>query len=281
MATVDSIGKFAILETLGAGAHSTILRIRRDADNREYALKLVSIESDDDKKYLEQAKHELAVSKKLDHRNCIRVHCLETEGLFRVKKAKLLVDYVPGKTLDKAKLLGVPKLLRVFVQIADGLAHMHRRGVFHADMKPNNVMLARANVKILDYGLAWIKGESKGRVQGTPEYIAPETVAHKLVNERTDIFNFGVTMYRLVTLKLPPQITPNDDGLGMTEEIFHEKLVPVKELNKGCPDELARLIEQSIAFNAHKRPESMAVLQGELDRLADDHGASEDPADWE
>lgn len=281
MATVDSIGKFSILETLGTGAHSTILRIRRDADNREYALKMVPIESEEDKKYLEQARHELAVSKLLDHRNCIKVHCLETEGLFRVKKAKLLVEYVNGKTLDRVKLLGVPKLLRVFTQIADGLAHMHKRGVYHADMKPNNVMLAKANVKIIDYGLAWIKGEAKNRVQGTPEYIAPETVEHKLINERTDIFNFGATMYRLVTLKLPPAITPNADGLGMTAEIFAEQLKPVRELNKGCPEELADLIHRCLAFQALKRPEKMSGIQGELDRLADQFGASEDPADWE
>jgi eukaryotic-like serine/threonine-protein kinase len=115
-AAIDSIGKFAILDTLGTGANSTILRIRREADSREYALKMITINTEDDKKYLEQAKHELAVSKLLDHRNCIKVHCLETEGFFKVKKAKLLVEYVNGKTLDKVKLLGVPKLLRVFTQ---------------------------------------------------------------------------------------------------------------------------------------------------------------------
>lgn len=278
--TIDSIGKVAILETLGAGANSTIFKVRREADNREYALKVVPIETEEDKKFLEQAKHEVKVSHLLDYRNCIKVHCLETEGLFRVKKAKLLIEYVNGKTLDKVKLLGVPKLLRVFTQVADGLAHMHKKGVFHADMKPNNVMLSRANVKILDYGLAWIKGESKDRVQGTPEYLAPETVSHKLVNERSDIYNFGATMYRLVTLKLPPRILPNEDGLGMTEEIYAEQLKPVKELNKGCPDDLAQIIHACLCYKAHGRPEKMSQIQGDLDRLADHFGASEDPADW-
>jgi serine/threonine protein kinase len=277
---IDSIGKVAILETLGTGANSTIFRVRREADNREYALKIVPVEDEEDKKFLEQAKHELKVSQKLDHRNCVKVHCLETEGLFRVKKAKLLVEFVNGKTLDKVKLLGVPKLLRVFTQVAEGMAHMHKKGVYHADMKPGNVMLSKANVKILDYGLAWIKGESKDRVQGTPEYLAPETIAHKIVNERTDIFNFGVTMYRLVTLQLPPRIIPNDDGLGTTEETYAEELKPVRELNKGCPEPLAKLIHHCLCFKATGRPETMAQIQGFLDRLADEHGASEDPADW-
>ena len=97
------------------------------------------------------------------------------------------------------------KLVQVFERIADGLTHMHKQGVFHADLKPNNLILGRGTrVKVIDYGLAWIKGEPKDRVQGTPEYMAPETVEHKLINERTDIYNFGATMYRLVTLQLPP-----------------------------------------------------------------------------
>jgi serine/threonine protein kinase len=278
---IDSIGKVAILEPLGSGANSQIFKVRREADGREYALKVVPIESEEDKKYLEQARHELRVSHMLDHPNCIKIHCLETEGLFRVKKAKLLIEYVNGKTLDHVKLLSVPKLLRVFVQVADGLAHMHKRGVFHADMKPSNVMLSRANVKILDYGLAWIKGEVKDRVQGTPEYMAPETVNHKLVNERSDIFNFGAMMYRLVTLQLPPRITPEADGLGMTDKFYAEQLKPVKECNKGCPEELANLIHQCLLFKAHHRPEKMCAIQGELDHIADRFGASEDPADWE
>ncbi|MFO0938128.1 MAG: serine/threonine-protein kinase [Gemmataceae bacterium] len=279
-APISSIGKVSILETLGKGAHSTIFRVLREEDSRDYALKVVPIETDEDRKFLDQAKHEIKVSQLLNHRNCIKVHCLETEGLFRVKKAKLLIEYVHGKTLDQVKLLGVPKLLRVFTQVADGLAHMHKKGVYHADMKPNNVMLSRATVKILDYGLSWIKGESKDRVQGTPKYIAPETVTHKLVNERTDIFNFGVTMYRLVTLQFPPRITPNEDGLGMTEEIYNDQLVPVKDHNKGCPQPLAELIESCIQFKATARPEMMSEIQGRLDRLADKFGASEDPEDW-
>ena len=73
-------------------------------------------------------------------------------------------------------------------------------------------------MKVIDYGLAWIKGEAKDRVQGTPEYMAPETVEHKLINERTDIYNFGATMYRLVTLQLPPCWVAGEDGTADDRE---------------------------------------------------------------
>ena len=165
-------------------------------------------------KFLDQAQHEFRVAQMLDHANLIKIYALETvrDWLFRVRKVHLLIEYVNGQTLDTFPVLSVPRLVQVFVQVAAGLVHMHRRGVYHADLKPNNIMLSRAgDVKIIDYGLAWIKGENKGRVQGTPEYMAPEQAKQGMVNERTDIYNFGATMYRLVTWRLPPSVAAKTD----------------------------------------------------------------------
>src|SRR5579862_2515159 len=164
------IGNFQILGTLGSGAHSTILHIRRSADGKQYALKVVPLESKEDNKFLEQAQHEIKVAAMLSHATLIKVYSLETprDWMFRVKKAHMLLEYVNGKTLDTVKGLSIPRLVQVFERIAAGLVHMHRRGVFHADLKPNNLMLSKTGeVKIIDFGLAWIRGEDKGRVQGT------------------------------------------------------------------------------------------------------------------
>lgn len=280
----DAIGKFTILATLGSGANSSILRIRREDDGREYALKVVTIDGEDDKKYLAQAEHEFRVGQMLNHSHLVKVYACETEKdwLRRVKKAKLLVEYVPGETLDKSKLLKPAKLLRVFAKVADALVHMHKQGVYHADLKPNNIMLGRGtNAKIIDYGLAWIRGEPKDRIQGTKEYMAPETAQHKLVNERTDIYNLGATMYRLATFKLPPSVFPELEGVEVTEKDYKSRFVPVQELNPGCPPKFAALIEQCLCFKAIKRPERMSVVQGELDRLADEELAKLNPADRE
>src|SRR4029079_16720288 len=103
-----------------------------------------------------------------------------------------------------------------------------------------------------DYGLAWIKGEPKDRVQGTPEYMAPETGSHKLVNERTDIYNLGATMYRLATLQLPPLAIALPDGLPVTEKTFHEQLQPTRKRNPLAPVGFGDLIDQCLRFNANK-----------------------------
>jgi serine/threonine protein kinase len=281
--SIDKIGAFTVLGKLGEGAHSSIMRIRRTEDGREYALKVVNLDTADDNKFLEQAKHEYRVGQMLSHPNLIKVHAFETEKnwFFQVKKAKLLVEFANGETLDRAKMPQRAKLLRVLEKVAAGLAHMHHRGVFHADLKPNNIMAGRGGlVKIIDYGLAWIKGEPKDRVQGTPEYMAPETASHKLINERTDIFNFGATMYRLVTFELPPSVVP-ELGVPMTEKMYKGLFRPVNELAPATPAPLCDLIHKCMAYNARKRPESIAEVQGILDRMADAEEAKLDPDELE
>src|SRR5262249_9131706 len=155
---------FQVVGRLGEGAHSSILQIRRTADSKHYALKVVPIGGDEDKKFLEQARHEFRVAQMLDHPCLLKCYALETprDWMFRIRKVHLLLEYVTGKTLDTIPNLTISRLVQVFERIASGMVHMHRRGVCHADLKPNNVILSRSgDVKIIDFGLAWIKGESK------------------------------------------------------------------------------------------------------------------------
>lgn len=271
MAEIIDIGKFQILGTLGSGAHSSILHIRRSADGKQYALKVIPIEKIEDRKYLEQGRHEVRVAHMLQHPNLIKVYCMEVtrDWLMRVKKAQLLIEYVNGKTLDQVPKLSLPRLVQVFEKIAAGVAHMHRRNVCHADLKPNNILLSRTgDVKVIDYGLAWIKGEEKDRLQGTPEYMAPEQAKQGAVNEQTDIFNFGATMYRLVTWRLPPSPIPAVGGLEMNAKTYAMMLKPVQEHIPQAPQELCDLIHRCLSFKPAQRPQRMLDVQEALKDLA-------------
>src|SRR5207237_5986394 len=190
----------------------------------------------------------------LDHPNLIKSYSLEpqTDWLFRVKKVLLLIEFVPGKTLDKVGAASIKKLVPVFVDVAAGLVHMHRRGVFHADLKPGNIIVnARTQqAKIIDYGLAHVKGEDKGgRLQGTPEYMAPETVTSRFVNEKSDIFNFGATMYRAVTCQYPPSVMPSGGTARIGAKAYAEALKPVGQCNPSAPKALCDIIHHCLKFN--------------------------------
>ena len=198
----ESIGQFQVLSELGKGAHSTIYHIRRHKDSKQFALKVVPIIKKDHNKFREQAEHEFRVAQILDHPNLIKIYALEyqRDWFFRVRKVHLLIEFVKGKTLDQSMKLTMPWLVQIFAKVAEGLAHMHRRGVFHADLKPNNIMLSSVgDVKIIDFGLAWIKGEPKERVQGTPNFIAPEQARCKPLTEQTDVYNFAASFYWALT----------------------------------------------------------------------------------
>lgn len=263
-----TIGQFQVLGTLGSGAHSTILHIRRSADGKQYALKVVPIEDKDDHKYFEQAQHEFRVGQLLAHPNLSKVFAFETQKdwLFRVKKVHLLIEYVNGKTLDKIARLSIPRLVQIFAKVAAGLGHMHRRNVYHADLKPNNIMLSKAGeVKVIDYGLAWVKGEAKGRVQGTPEYMAPEQAKSGMVNAKTDIYNLGATMYRLVTFQKPPSATAGD--VGMDGKMFQKLLKPVSELNPQTPEKLCELIHECMSYKPGQRPDDMTAVVAVLEPM--------------
>jgi serine/threonine protein kinase len=279
--TISSIGKYQVVGTLGKGAHSTILHVRRSADSRDYALKVVTLDKPGDEKFLDQARHEFRVAQMLGHANLIKIYCLELKRnlWFKVKRAEVLIEYVNGKTLDTVPV-PLDQLVPVFAQVAAGLAHLHRRGVFHADLKPNNILYGkRGEVKIIDYGLAWIKGEPKDRVQGTPEYMAPETVRSKVINERTDIYNLGATMYRVTTMKLPPSFVPGADSLRIGSKAFNSMLTPVQELNKAVPPALADLIHRCLSYDPERRPERVGDVLDGLKQIADDQGTPISHAD--
>ncbi len=262
----ERIGKFEVLADLGAGAGSHVFHIRRADDGRMYALKVVQV-GGKCRKYLEQVRQEFRVGQMLDHPNLIKVHACETEKdwLVRPKRAKLLLEYARGQTMDRFPPPGLIALVRVFAQVADALAHMHERGVCHADLKPENLIIGpKDRVKVIDYGLAWIKGEPKNRVQGTPEYMAPETMLQKRIDEQTDVFNFGATMYRLVTFRPLPVSLP---GLILDERSYRQTLVPVSRMKPDAPSELCDLIHWCIEYRAASRPERMSEVRDILKAL--------------
>ena len=187
-------------------------------------------------------------AKKLNHPAIAKVFdCRLKRAWFKVKGVELLMEYVEGKTLDEIEAPQLGQLVLMFCQVASAMAHMHRREVYHGDLKPGNIMLANnGQVKLIDFGTAWVRGQDKNRVQGTPHYIAPETATEKVVDKRTDIYNLGATMYRMLTGRFAQQgiPKPGDD----------RKLVPPIKINPRIPASLNELILSCLALDPARRP---------------------------
>jgi serine/threonine-protein kinase len=262
--------KYRVVNTLGTGAGSTILLISdKTAGGKRYALKVVRKQEPEDEVYVQQALTEFEAAKKLNHPAISKVYdCRLKKSWFKTVGVELLMEYVDGKTLDEIEAPELGQLVLMFCHVASALAHMHRRGVFHGDLKPGNIMLNKAGqVKLIDFGTAWVRGQDKNRIQGTPQYIAPEQANEKVVNEKTDIYNLGATMYPMLTGRFPQQgiPKPGDD----------RKLVPPIKINPRIPAALNELIIASLSIDPSKRPAGMYELRDQMSAIAKGMGLTE------
>src|SRR5262249_9156120 len=210
----------------------------------------------EDEVYVQQALTEFEAAKKLNHPAISKVYdCRLKKSWFKVRGVELLIEYVDGKTLDEIEAPELGQLVLIFAQVASAMSHMHRRGVFHGDLKPANIMLTKdGRVKLIDFGTAWVRGQDKNRIQGTPQYIAPEQANEKVVNDRTDIYNLGATMYRMFTGRFVqggiPK--PGDD----------RKLVPPIKIHPRIPETLNEIIIASLNLDPSRRPAAMFEIRG-------------------
>jgi len=262
--------KYRVVNTLGSGAGSTILQIADKNGGKRYALKVVRKQEPEDDIYIDQARTEYDAAQKLNHPAIAKVYDLRLKKAWLVKVvgAELLMEYVDGKTLDEIEAPELSQLVLMFSQVASALAHMHRRGVYHGDLKPSNIMLTRGGqVKLIDFGTAWVRGVDKNRVQGTPQYIAPEQASERVVNERTDVYNFGATMYRMFTGRYVQSDIPRAG--------VERKVVPVNQINPRIPSRLNKLILDCLSLAPDKRPAGMSEIRDALSAVIKEMGLEE------
>lgn len=259
------IRQFADVEVVGTGAGSTIYKGTSVEDGQVYAVKVVKWTKRGDERFIKQAINEYQIASILDHRNIIKVHsCNRIRRFFKTIEYDILMEYFPGKMLSERARMPIPETICVFLQVADALAYMHRIGFVHTDIKPENILVDdKAGVKVIDFGVACKRNETKDRVQGTPEFMAPEQTTKKPLDERTDIYNLGATMYKILTGKVVPENVSiagahgNGDGLSLLK-------AGVRDINAAVPGRLAHLVEKSSRRSRSKRYQRMSEVVEEL-----------------
>ena len=184
------------------------------------------------------------------------------------------MELVDGVSLHEEQPDDLATLVDVFHQTASALAQMHNRGFVHADMKPHNVIVGvdldgNHTAKLIDLGQSCKYGTIKKRIQGTPDYIAPEQVHRREITGKTDIYNFGATMYWVLTGKnIPTAMGHQKDSLmGSLDDALIEKATPVSEINPLVPDRLNDLIMQCVEVELDQRPEDMDSVSNTLDLI--------------
>lgn len=265
-----SLFGYDVLHRIGEGAASTIYAVSDPKTGQLYALKHVRRKTERDSRYVEQIENEFAVSRKFNHPGLRRYfHCLYHRTLFRsVIDAALVMELVDGTPLDKLPPRPLSEVLDCFIQVAEALVFLHRLKIVHCDLKPNNILLDPAGrVKLIDFGQACPFGTVKERIQGTPDYIAPEQVRLKPVVAQTDLYNLGATLYWALTGQRAPTLYTVEKG---QRDIVKEcKFPSPRELIPAMPPALSDLVMHCLQHSRAKRPETMSVV---LERLQECRG---------
>ena len=267
---------YQVVQFLGSGARSTIWQIRDRQTDELFALKRVVKREATDQRYLDQATNEYQVGGRLEHgtiRTMVRMRRIKR--WLALREVHLVMEYCHGETLQQHRPESVAEIVRIFGQVAQALAHMNSRGFVHADIKPNNIMISNDGlVKIIDLGQSCPLGAVKERIQGTPDFIAPEQVMRLPLDVRTDVFNFGAAMYWCVTGTAIATILPTKKAV--TTLRTERAIVPPEELNSNVPGTLSKLVTDCIEMQRGRRPASMTEVAFRLSLVADKLAAEEE-----
>ena len=254
----DVVEGFRILSELGRGAASIIYLAQDEKTKQVWALKDVQKKDAKSQRFLDQAEMEYKIAKKLNHPAIRKIDRMikKKKGLRHIKRLYLVMELVDGKSMDIYMPKTFERACDVFCQAASAMAHMHSRGFVHADFKPNNVVIDSTNhVKIIDLGQSCPIGTVKKRIQGTPDYIAPEQVHRRAITPKTDVYNLGASMYWVLTrTKVPTALGKGDRLIGSIDDGLMERPKDAIEINSRIPPMLSELIMQCLEIATEDRP---------------------------
>lgn len=263
-----SLFGYRVVDILGEGAASLIYRVVDPRTQQSFALKHVIRKTDKDTRFIDQLEAEFEVASKVRHpalRRCFDLKFNKTL-LWKVTDAALIMELFEGSPLEFRLPDSVGGVVDVFITTAKALDSLHAMGYVHCDLKPNNILVSpSAEVKVIDLGQAVKVGTRKTRIQGTPDYIAPEQVKLAAVTIRTDVYNFGATLYWALTRrKLPTLFTAGkkDNSFVLTDSI-----PTPSDLNSAVPASLSQLVMECVLTSPSKRPNDMGVIGKRLELI--------------
>jgi serine/threonine protein kinase len=251
---MKAIGKYQVIEDLGASATGKTFRVRDAFRNREFAAKILQVVPGLSAEAKEQCCAHLASCAELSHRQIAKVHDLGEvdEGVFVATEWRTGVDLRAFLPANRDLPLG--QKLAIIAQVAEGLAFAHSRGIAHGNLKPSNIFVDPArDVSILDFGIAkWLAAilaagaRPEGLVAG---YLAPEQVLGQPFDARSDIFALGVMLYEFASGKHPFSADPN----LVPREIVHTEAEPLRKAEPQAPEELEQLVAKALKKDPAQR----------------------------
>lgn len=272
----DRIGDYEVMAVLGAGGMGKVYKVRNLISDRVEAMKVLLPNLAEQPELGERFVREIKLQATLNHPNIAALHT----ALHFENQLLMLMEFVDGITLDELVRSGPLRLdeaIYYIAQVCDALAYAHSKGIIHRDLKPSNMMLTPEGVvKLLDFGIAKFAQDRSmtktGFLVGSLPYISPEQIEGAPdIDARTDIYSLGITLYQLVTGRVPFEA---DSEYSLMRKHLQEMPVPPLQVMPDVPQGLNDIILTAIEKDRSRRFQSAAAMGAALRSLASSLGVT-------
>ena len=273
----ERIGHYRIVAELGRGGMGVVYKAHEESLNRVVAIKVLGEHLMEDPTQIERFIREAQSAASLNHPNIVQIYAVSEED----RRHYFVMEYVSGKSLQQILRTRGPlepeQVARIALQTASGLQAAHEQGIIHRDIKPANLLIDdRGLVKIADFGLALMgtaasRLTATGMFMGTPGYLSPEQCLDQGVDNRTDIYSLGVTLFEALSGKTP---FVADSPLALLRQIVDVEPPDLGELNPEIDSELRAIVARMMAKDRDLRLASCGELIGAFEAYLEARGAA-------
>jgi HEAT repeat protein/tRNA A-37 threonylcarbamoyl transferase component Bud32 len=258
-------GRYKFIQKIGKGAFGTVVLVEDTVVEERLILKFLNANVASDEEMLKRFVHELRYSRRITHKNVIRIY----DFLYVGGSYAISMEYFPSHTLGaeiaNEKPMRPAKAAAYASDICIGMSVAHQQGIIHRDLKPANILINETGLlKIVDFGVAAAakSGDTQltktGYVIGSPKYMAPEQILGKKVDERADIYSLGVIVYEMLA-GTPPY--SRGDHMSVMYQHVQGKAQAVHEANPSIPRALSDVVSKTMQVDKAKRYASMEELR--------------------
>ena len=267
------IGRYIVKEEIGRGGTAAVFRAYDPDLNRDVALKVLHSYYSEDSTFAARFRREAEATARLDHPNIVHVYDFGESGDFTY----IVTNYIDGGTLEErmGRRFDFGSTLEYARPLAEALDYAHDHNVVHRDLKPSNVLLDSEQRPVLsDFGIARVLEESVDVtltkwVVGTPGYMSPEQVLGEPVDRRSDLYSFGIIIYRLLLGRLP--VREVSQAATLFAHVF-QGVVPPRELDPGLDRRLEAVMLKALAKEPASRFQTVGEFVQALETVSDHPG---------
>jgi serine/threonine protein kinase len=254
---MKKVGKYEIVKELGRGATSIVYLATDPFDQKQVALKVFNLDTLHDssraRAYRKLLLTEASLAGKLSHPHIVKIYDAVMDGHVNY----VVMEYVKGETLEVYgevdNLMGLGRVAEIIYKCCKALEYAQYQGVTHRDIKPANILISSgSDIKISDFGSAFVDNQQSTQVSGvgSPAFMSPEQIRELPLTHQTDIYSLGVTMYRLLTGKLPYDAA---NSYSMIYQIMNIQPEPPSTFRPEIPPALDAIVQRAMSKELTKR----------------------------